>query len=158
MLLFRERAVSDDRVGFETAKPCAGCWTSFLDRCHFSHTRCPRMLSFDYCPTQGSGVLFVRVPETNQHEKHKAGNRKEGQRKQNTANHWCPLFCYPLPSIVKNAAPRHTSPAACACRCSQRSCCSAGSTARELNATIADHWSGASTMERPRLSLSTLSM
>src|SRR5262249_31911252 len=129
MLLFRERAVSDDRVGFETAKPCAGCWTSFLDRCHFSHTRCPRMLSFDYCPTQGSGVLFVRVPETNQHEKHKAGNRKEGQRKQNTANHWCPLFCYPLPSITPERSSREKGrpPTYVAGRmrmpnCSHRSC------------------------------------
>src|SRR6516164_7999459 len=72
--------------------------------------------------SQCSGVLFVRVPETNQHEKHKAGNRKEGQRKQNTTNHWCPLFSYPLASITlerssreKGRPPQHTSPAACAC-------------------------------------------
>src|SRR5215467_14963230 len=137
MLLFRERAVSDDRVGFETAKPCAGCWTSFLDRCHFSHTRCPRMLSFDYCPTQGSGVLFLRVPETNQHEKHKAGNRKEGQRKQNTANHWCPLFRYPLPSITLERSSREKGrpPTYVAGHMRMPNCvpaCSAGSTAREL--------------------------
>src|SRR6516225_8296226 len=56
--------------------------------------------------SQCSGFLFVRVPETNQHEKHKAGNRKEGQRKQNTANHWCPLFSYPLPSITLERSSR----------------------------------------------------
>src|SRR5215831_15874908 len=67
--------------------------------------------------SQCSGFLFVRVPETNQHEKHKAGNRKEGQRKQNTANHWCPLFSYSLPAITlgrpsREKGPQHMSPAA----------------------------------------------
>src|SRR5262245_43641273 len=101
------------------------------------------MLSFDYCPiglwivrkaglrrqiplvspaeSQCSGFLFIRVPETDQHEKHKAGNRKDGQRKQNTANHWCPLFSHPLPSITLERSSREKgrssstlSPAACA--------------------------------------------
>ena len=39
--------------------------------------------------TQCCGFLLVTVPETNQYEKHKAGNRKDGQRKQDTANHSC---------------------------------------------------------------------
>src|SRR5262245_54771616 len=33
--------------------------------------------------------LLVTVPETNQHEKHKAGNRKNGQRKQDSADRSC---------------------------------------------------------------------
>src|SRR5262249_4402029 len=67
----------------------------------------------------------------------------EGQRKQNTANHWCPLFSYPPPSITLESSsrekgrPRHTWPAACACLTARSvPACSAGSTARELNATI----------------------
>jgi hypothetical protein len=31
----------------------------------------------------------VAVPKTNQHEKHKAGKRKDGQRKQDSANRSC---------------------------------------------------------------------
>src|SRR5262252_8016109 len=84
--------------------------------------------------SQCSGFLFVRVPETNQHEKHKAGNRKEGQRKQNTANHWCPLFRYPLPSITLERPSREKGPPTYVAgrmrmpNCSQRSCCLAGPT------------------------------
>src|SRR5215468_2606848 len=92
--------------------------------------------------SQCSGFLFVRVPETNQHEKHKAGNRKEDQRKQNTTNHWCPSSVIPCrqsrskgPRVKK--APQHASPASCACLTARSvPACSAGFAARDLNATI----------------------
>jgi hypothetical protein len=46
-------------------------------------------------PSDECGLLvdlpgLVEIEKQGQHEKHKAGNRKDGQRKQNTTNHCCP--------------------------------------------------------------------
>src|SRR5215472_7081577 len=90
---------------------------SFLDRCCSCHHRL-RALGFDYCAialciirkaglrreialinsaeSQGFGFLFVSVPETDQHKKQKAGERKGDQANQNATNHSYPPVT-PLP-------------------------------------------------------------
>src|SRR5215472_10915618 len=149
---------------------------SFLDRCCSCHHRL-RALGFDYCAialciirkaglrreialiysaeSQGFGLLFVSVPETDQHKKQKSGDRKGGQANQNATNHSCLL---PLPSSLQSPFERSSrekglqpsstlSPAACgtptprgAARRRPR---------RALNVAItADYWSVvASTMD-----------
>src|SRR6266545_924699 len=63
-----------------------------LRRCNLPNR--PKIPLVNPAETQCYGFPFVTIPETNQHEKHKAGNRKGDQRKQNTANHSC--HCGPI--------------------------------------------------------------
>jgi hypothetical protein len=63
-----------------------------LRRCNLPNR--PKIPLVNPAETQCYGFPFVTIPETNQHEKHKAGNRKGDQRKQDTANHSC--HCGPI--------------------------------------------------------------
>src|SRR5215472_8599116 len=105
---------------------------SFLDRCCSCHHRL-RALGFDYCAIalciirkaglrreialinsaepQGFGFLFVSVPETDQHKKQKAGERKGDQANQNATNHSCllPLPLFPPITIRKVLAWKRSS-------------------------------------------------
>src|SRR5262245_39657125 len=110
--------------------------------------------------SQGFRFLFVSVPETDQHKKQKAGERKGGQANQNATNHSCLL---PLASSLqsrfekssreKGLQPSSTlSPAACACLL-LAAFLLIGGVHGALNVAItADYWSVvASTVERGRL-------
>src|SRR5215831_21217027 len=88
---------------------------------------------------QGFGFLFVSVPETDQHKKQKAGERKGDQANQNATNHSCllPLPLFPPITIRKVVAGKRSSALVDICRrpsanaySSRPSCCSAASTAR----------------------------
>src|SRR5215831_3002458 len=89
--------------------------------------------------SQGSGFLFVSVPETDQHKKQKAGERKGDQANQNATNHSC-LLRYPSSHQSRSEKSSEKGLLVDICRrppanaySSQPSC---ASTARALNVAI----------------------